>query len=86
MPAFLQPSIVWMDLGRSMLRKAAYILTRNKLFGKLNITEDFTAYAIDWFIEGHSDAHFEAILRECGVEAGVIEKWKQKGILPARAP
>jgi hypothetical protein len=71
-----------MDLGRRMLRKAAYILTRTKLSGKLNVTEDFAAYAIDWSIEGHSDAHFEEILIECGVEAGVMGKWKQEGILP----
>ena len=71
-----------MNLGRNMLRRSAYTLTRNKLSGKLNVTEDFTAYAIDWSIEGHSDAHFEEILRECGVEINIIGKWKQKGILP----
>jgi len=71
-----------MDLGCTMLRKAAYVLTRTKLSGKLNVTEDFAAYAIDWSIEGHSNAHFEEILRECGVEAGVIGKWKREGILP----
>ena len=70
------------DLGRIMLRKTAYILTRTKLSGKLNATDDFAAYAIDWSIEGHSDEHFEEILRECGVETVVIDKWKQVGILP----
>ena len=70
-----------MDLGRNMLRKTAYILTRNKLFGKLNVTDDFAAYAVDWSIEGHSDAHLEEILTECGVEADVVRKWKQMGML-----
>lgn len=71
-----------MKLGRKMLRKAAALLTRSKLFGKMKVTDDFAAYAIDWSIEGHSDAHFEEILLECGVEAGTIKIWKQKGILP----
>jgi hypothetical protein len=71
-----------MDLGRTMLRKAARILTRTKISGKMNVTEDFAAYAIDWSIEGHSDEDFEEILEECGVQAVVIAKWKQEGILP----
>lgn len=71
------------NLGRILLRKAAYLLTKNALFGKVNVSDDFAAYAIDWSIEGHSNESFEEILRECGVRADVIEIWKQKGILPA---
>jgi hypothetical protein len=70
-----------MDLGRRMLRKTAFILTKTKLSGKLNVMADFAAFAVDWSIEGHSNAHFEEILKECGVEENVLEKWKQEGIL-----
>jgi len=71
------------NLGRVMLRKAAYLLTRDALFGKVKVSDDFAAYAIDWSIEGHSNAHFEEILGECGVQVDVIEIWKQRGMLPA---
>jgi hypothetical protein len=73
------------NLGRIMLRKAAYLLTRDALFGKVKVSDDFAAYAIDWSIEGHSDARFEEILGECGVQVGVIEIWKQRGMLPAQS-
>jgi hypothetical protein len=65
-----------------MLRKAAHLLTKNKLFGKVKVSDDFAVYAIDWSLEGHSDEDFEEILKECGVEADVIEHWKQTGMLP----
>jgi hypothetical protein len=69
------------ELGRKTLRKAASILTRNKLFGKLEVTEDFAAYALDWSVEGYDDANFEEILVECGVEQHVISKWRKSGML-----
>jgi hypothetical protein len=69
-------------MGSTMLRKAAYLLTRNKLFGKVKVSDDFAAYAIDWSIEGHSHADLEEILLECGLGEDVIETWKQKGMLP----
>lgn len=71
-----------MDLGRKMLRETASILTRNKLFGNANASQDFAAYAIDWSIEGHSNEDIEEILRECGADDGMIGIWKQKGFLP----
>ncbi|WP_343305774.1 hypothetical protein AAHN97_01290 [Chitinophaga niabensis] len=70
------------ELGRTMLRKTAGLLTKSKLFGRLQVTENFAVYAIDWSIEGHSDADFEVILIECGVEMEVIKLWKQGGMLP----
>ncbi len=74
------------DLGRSMLMKTAFLLTTNKLFGKVKVSDYFAAYAIDWSIEGHSDEDFEEILLRCGLEASGIETWKQKGIiLPGNA-
>jgi hypothetical protein len=71
-----------MELGRIMLIKAAYPLTRSKLFGKIKVNDDFIAFAIDWSIEGHSNEQFEEILLECGAELNVLENWKQKGMLP----
>jgi len=71
-----------MEPGSVMLRKACTILTEGKLFGKIEATEDFAAYAIDWSIEGHNDEEFEEILSECGVTQDVIAIWRQKGMLP----
>lgn len=68
-------------LGTKMLWKTARILTQSKLFGKVQVTEDFAAFAIDWSLEGHDDEEFEEILIECGVEVEVIKLWKQTGIL-----
>jgi hypothetical protein len=70
------------SLGRVMLRRAASLLTTNKLSGIVKVSNDFAAYAVDWSIEGHSNEHFEEILLECGVKANVIKEWKKKGILP----
>ncbi|SIO14386.1 hypothetical protein [Chitinophaga niabensis] len=69
------------ELGRKMLIKAARHLTRSKLFGKLQVTEDFAAYAIDWTIDGYGDGEFEKILLECGVEPTIIKLWKHTGML-----
>jgi len=69
-----------MQLGSVMLRKACTILTESKLFGKIPVSEDFAAYAIDWSIEGHSDEELEEILLECGVKQDVITLWRQKGM------
>lgn len=70
-----------MELGRIMLRKTAAILTESKLLGKVEVSENFAAYAIDWSIEGHSNEHLVEILLECGVKEDVIELWTQKGML-----
>ncbi|MBN9295519.1 MAG: hypothetical protein J0I41_00845 [Filimonas sp.] len=70
------------DLGRIMLLKAASLLNQTKLEGKIKVTDDFAAYAIDWSIEGHSDKDFEEILLQCGVHTDTLHNWKQKGILP----
>lgn len=71
-----------LGIGTDMIRKAAFLLTKNRLFGKLQVTDTFAAYAVDWSIEGHGDEEFEEILTECGVEAEVLTIWKQTGILP----
>jgi hypothetical protein len=71
-----------MGLGRTMLRKTAYLLTTSKIFGKTKTTGDFAAYAVDLSLEGHSHEEFEEILIECGLTPTDIEYWKEKGILP----
>jgi len=70
-----------MDLGRTTLRRAAAILTENRLFGKIPTTGDFAAYAIDWSIEGHSNEHLVQILLECGVKEDTIAIWKENNFL-----
>jgi hypothetical protein len=65
-------------LGTSMLRRAAFLLTTGRLNGKIEVSEDFVAYAIDWEGEGHA---FEQILRDCGQKEDVIMEWKKKGWL-----
>ena len=67
----------YLDLGTKMIRKAAFLLTNTKLFGKLVVSDTFAAYAIDWSIEGHGDEEFEEILTECGVEGEGLAAWKQ---------
>jgi len=62
--------------GTTMLRRAAFLLTTGRLNGKIAVSEDFVAYAIDWELEGHA---FEQILRECGQREEVIMDWKKRG-------
>ena len=64
------------SLGMKMLRKAAYLLTRGKLNGKIAVSDHFVAYAIEWECEGHE---FEEILRDCGLSEEVVTDWKIKG-------
>jgi len=64
------------DLGRNMLRKTAFLLTRGKLNGKIAVNDNFIAYAVDWEGEGQE---FEEILRDCGQSEEVIADWKKKG-------
>jgi len=61
------------NLGTAMLRKAASILTLNRLDKKLAVSDDFVAYAIDWEMEGQE---FEKILEECGQKPETIALWK----------
>lgn len=63
------------DLGTSMLRKTASLLTFHKLNQKIAVTNDFVAYAIDWELEGQE---FEEILKDCGQSPKIIEAWKAK--------
>lgn len=67
------------NLGTTMLRKTALLLTKNKLDGKLPVSDDFVAYPIDWEMEGQD---FEEILMECGQTPEVIRDWRAKGLLP----
>ena len=62
--------------GTKMLRKAAFLLTRGKLKGKIAVSEDFVAYPIDWELEGQE---FEEVLRDCGQSDEVIRHWKDSG-------
>jgi hypothetical protein len=66
------------ELASGMLRKVAWLLTTNKLFNRLPVSDDFAAYAIDW----ESDMEeFERVLRECGVVPAVISAWQERGWL-----
>ncbi len=66
------------EIAAAMLRKVAWLLTTNKLYGRLPVSDDFAAYAIDW----ESDMEeFERILGECGVVPDVISSWQEKGWL-----
>lgn len=66
------------DMGGLMLRKAAYILTTSKLFGRIPVGDEFAAYAVDWSAEMED---FEDVLRECGVTGAMIAAWKERGWL-----
>ncbi|WP_343693181.1 hypothetical protein [Chitinophaga sp.] len=70
-----------MNIGVKALRRTAAILTETKLFGKIATTGDFTAFAIDWSIEGHSTEELTGIFLECGVQPDTINKWKQSNFL-----
>jgi len=70
-----------MNIGVKVLRKTAAILTETRLFGKIETTGDFAAFAIDWSIEGHSTEDLTAIFLECGVTPDTITKWKQNNLL-----
>ena len=67
------------EMGTTMLRKTALLLTQHKMDGKLPVGDDFVAYAIDWEMD---DQPFEEILLECGQTPEVIQEWKAKGLLP----
>jgi len=64
------------DIGTKMLRKAAWLLTRGRLEGKIPVSDTFVAYAIEWMLEGQE---FEEILRECGQREEVIADWRARG-------
>ncbi|MDO6432934.1 hypothetical protein Q4E93_20160 [Flavitalea sp. BT771] len=63
------------DPGTKMLRKTAWLLTKGKLNGKIPVSDDFVAYAIEWMLESQE---FEEILRDCGQSEEVIMNWKGK--------
>lgn len=69
-----------MDLGRNMLTKAATMLTKTTLLGKIQTTADFATIAIDPSIEGHSTEDLIKILKECGVTDTTISQWKQNNM------
>ncbi|MCW3106045.1 MAG: hypothetical protein JWQ09_551 [Segetibacter sp.] len=64
----------WMA-GTRMIRKTASILTRNKLEGRIKVSDDFVAFAIDWSIKHEG---FAKILKDCGVKEETIKDWKKK--------
>ncbi len=65
--------------GSRMLLKAAHILTTGKLNGKVPVSDDFVAYAVNW--EGDTD-RFAEVLRECGLAEDIIDDWTARGWLP----
>jgi hypothetical protein len=67
------------DMARGMLRKAASLLTRGGLFGRIPVDKDFLAFVIDNSIEGHDAEDFKHILLECGMEESVFNEWDRRG-------
>ena len=69
------------EMGQTMLRNTAALLTKNKLFGRIAVSDEFFVYAIDHSIEGHDKEDLKHILNECGLEEEVIEAWDKRGWL-----
>jgi hypothetical protein len=67
------------DMARGMLRRAASLLTRSGLFGRIPVDQDFLAFAIDNSIEGHDADDFKHIMLECGMEESVFNEWDRQG-------
>jgi hypothetical protein len=63
----------------AMIRKAANILTTSKLDGKVAVSEDFIAFAIDWSM-APDDQELAEIMLECGMSANTLLKWQEKGL------
>ena len=68
-----------MTWARLCCEKLLCYLPKNKLNGKVPVSDDFVAYAIDWEMD---DEPFEEILLECGQTPEIIEEWKAQGLLP----
>jgi hypothetical protein len=66
-------------LATAMIRKAAYILTTEKVFGKVPLSDDFFAYAVDWSL-APEDNELIQIFRECGMREEVLEQWRKREI------
>jgi hypothetical protein len=62
-------------LGEKMLRKTARLLTLGKLDGKLAVTDEFVAYALDGEFEINQ---LPEILLECGLPETILQEWKEK--------
>jgi hypothetical protein len=73
--------ILGADLGRNMLRKTVSILIRTRLHGRLPVSDNFGALAMDNSVEGFSHENIEEILVACGNDAATLSSWKEKGIL-----
>lgn len=63
----------------AMIRKVANLLTTNKLDGKVPVTPDFIAFAVDWSM-APEDAELTEIMIECGMPAETLSKWQQRGL------
>lgn len=67
------------ELATAMIRKVAYILTTEKAFGKIPVSGDFFAYAVDWSMTPENDEVIR-IFRECGMPEEQLEQWRARGI------
>jgi hypothetical protein len=67
------------DWARQTLRKMAALLTRSKLLGRIPVSEEFFAYAMDGTLEGFESHDFKEILLECGMSEELYEKWCERG-------
>lgn len=67
------------ELATAMIRKVGYILTTTKIFGKVPVSDNFIAYAVDWSLAPENDTVVE-IFRECGMTEKALEQWRKLGV------
>ena len=66
------------DLATNMIRKAAYLITTQKLTQKLNLSDDFIAFAVDWSLIPDD---LPQMMLECGMTPERLKWWQSKGVL-----
>lgn len=67
------------DLATVMIRKTGYLLTTNRMYGKVPVDADFIAYAVDWSMTFEEEEIYQ-ILIDCGITAATMTKWKELGL------
>ena len=67
------------DLATGMIRKTGYLLTTNRMYGKVPVDADFIAYAVDWSMTFEEEEIYQ-ILIDCGITAATMTKWKELGL------
>ena len=68
-----------LDHATGMIRKTCYLLTTNRMYGKVPVHADFIAYAVDWSMTFEEEEIYQ-ILIDCGITAATMTKWKELGL------